>query len=409
MPRDDSSRLRSPGASLASTLVVKEEDPTAGHDVSEEAQIHWFGDPLETCPKKTFQNGMLSSYTEYGVARPGMTNPPMHPEARRKCLAYLKTWDVHHGGRPSRRPILPAPRGSASSSASSGSGTPASHAGPAKARSSPSSQGPASRTRSRAAGPCNSAQEHLYGTPDGSFSAASDTAAPSLVWTACGDASPGASLIVASFPEGSQTNILPVGVAARGRAASSASNGQRKIPGIPAWLTDVKKMQEEQRAPPEPGPGEFRRWRQVLDMKGYEHGRELDRREVSDLAQLKCYHSRSSQARSKDHAQPEEGRAAKDVEGLLKALNRSHDRMQYGGGRKTVVRVSSAPEMPRQEKELYDYFSSPAPTASYLGKLALLVENAGPNRMEWMAKHARLSMATGGKLPALGPEEADSS
>lgn len=198
-----------------------------------------------------------------------------------------------------------------------------------------------------------------------------------------------------------------MGTAARSRAASAASNGQRKTASVPAWLLDVKKMQEEQKAPPEPGPKEFRRWRQVLDTKGYEHGRELDRREVSDLAQLKCYHSKASQMRSKDHVQPEEGRATKDMEGLHKALQRSHDRIQYGGSRKSVVRVMSAPEMPTQAKELYDPFTSKPPTASYLGKLALMVENAGPNRMEWMAKHARVSIATGGKLPALFQEDTD--
>lgn len=380
---------------------------------------------------------MLSSYMYSGVARPGMTNPPMNPETKRICLSYLKEWDVPHL-------LEPSSKGRSASSPAIRVTTAGANASAIKKQArgqSPKMGGVAPKAGKdrmsfdtvSTCSPRLDGGESMLSFDEDTLVSSFEPGQPSgIVWTASGDATPGGAMAVASMPEGrlpdlplcrsmgrKDTNKMKGGPYgnqyATSASAAAASSGSRRKHGVPVWLSDVREMQEERVGPPEPSEKEFRRWRHVLEMKSCDHGREIDRREVSDLAQLKCYHSAASQKRSRerDVCQQEDGKAASDVQWLTKALKSNHKKL-LGADRRRNARLSkdvsaSAPALPSAKKREEYFGEERRNTASYLTRLAETVETAGPSRLEAMARAARVSVATGCKLPSLGRQQDASS
>lgn len=342
-------------------------------EVSEKAILRWFGDPLSEDPRLTIQDGFLSSYVSHGKARAGMTNPPMCDAVRRECLQYLLDKKV---------PCVIKPK--------------------------PLPKKPLKVRRPQEKPPVEPPRAPEPEVPEVS-------AIPPSLWTESGDVCGSTVGTESIFAESmalwdaeerkSQSMQLSqgLGLSHSRLSKTKASTG----PSIPLWLHEVYEMQKERKPPPAPTDREFNRWTHSLDMKSYEHGRELDRKPLQDLAELNIYHNSGARQATQlwsPHTEVAELRSLKaqlqsSERSLQSVLGSLGDQSQSQSHSQLNNQTLNHVHSPARAKKPLWARNRPAPSSQYLGLLAKSLDTAGPNKLQRIAQRANVSMVKAEALP----------
>lgn len=341
-----------------------------GVDLSTEAMEEWFPAALDAARPTP---GGLLAYSLHGKAKPGMTNIPQNDEVKKKCLAYLQT-----------RGVQASLESKARTQRSSRMVLVAAAASPKSSRwhqCNPSIQGITGKT-SRVCSGDASATTGVAGTmQEQALEDSSETIAD-----------------VARQSGKNQVKAPPPGGNPRGNITP------RKL----SVFEQLKEELKEVVAPLQPTERELSRWERDLKMLSRTHGFTLDKKASEDLAIFKMYHNKLSRTVLSPHKQQlvrsSSSPAAQHMHSTCDTMCQSSGSLQELGSLMRPPLPERKPPPPDAWKRRLVALGDQSPTR--LKSLAhALTEGAGPNKLEYIARHANVSVLTGASFASTSLSE----